>query len=80
MNAWYRPPVQENTIFKTIFESKKFVCRHIGRIKLTIEGVQNEVYSQGISVTRCWGEVRIRRFISSKQQSDKMTMKSFYIL
>ena len=63
---------------KTLFESKEFVYRNIDRKKLTIEGVSNEVYSQRISVTRCWGEAK--RFFSSKQESDKMTVHSFYIL
>ena len=46
-------------------------------MKLTIEGVPNSVYSQGIPSNRFYDEAR--RFFSRKEGKDQfMTMEKFY--
>ena len=62
---------------KTLLDSEEFVYPNVNKVKLTIEGIPNEVHSQGIHITRCWGEAN--RFFSSKQELDeKMTAQTFY--
>ena len=53
------------------------VYSNVDREKLAIEGVPNEVFSQRIPVTRCWGEAK-RFFFSKAELHEKMTVQTFY--
>lgn len=62
---------------KTKTDSEEFVYPNIESVKLTIEGVPNMVYSQGIPKSRLWEEAK-RLFGQKLDYDQHMTVQKFY--
>ena len=58
-------------------DSEEFVYPNISEVKLTIEGVPNQVYSQGITKSRFHDEA-MRLFESKDERDQFMTPQKFY--
>ena len=58
-------------------DSEEFLYPNITEVKITIEGVPNQVYSQGIKKSRFYDEAM--RLFGSKDEKDQfMTPQKFY--
>ena len=58
-------------------DSEEFLCPNITEVKVTIEGVPNQVYSQGITKSRFYDEAK--RLLGSKDERDLFTTpQKFY--
>ena len=58
-------------------DSEEFVYPNVTEVKLTIEGVPNKVYSQGIPKSRFYEEAK-RLFVSKDKRDEFMTFQKFY--
>ena len=61
---------------KTVTDSEEFVYPNIDSVKVTIEGVPNEVYSQGIPKSRFYSEAE--RVFGVVGEDKTMTLRRFY--
>jgi hypothetical protein len=60
---------------KTKTDSEEFVYPNIEKVRVTVEGVPNEVYSQGIPKTRLYEEAR--RLFGTSEISHQMLTNFF---
>ncbi len=61
---------------KTVTDSEEFVFPNIETVKVTIEGIPNQIYSQGIPKNRCYEEAK--RLFGNGVENPLITLKSFY--
>ena len=60
---------------KTITDSEKYVNANIESVKVTIEGVPNSVFSQGLAKSNIYNEAK--RFFGSKNSEDNLNKLDF---